>query len=422
MVFSHLSKIILSLLTIIEISYGIGADIEIIPIHRSLSNINEVITFEQKVFGDLEKTDQYGLNLRRICVIHPYHPTGSSDAVQQEYFGVPTYLFMAQKPALKILRESPTLERYVENVGDNLSYLIQHIAKTTNINPHEMFNNLRIGICVQNAPWKNETLLLRPHYAVFDSQENIARTIVNQSKSIKSLILNSEGHTLEGQSSMFDLVDFNLSVHTASNSLQVISSPANMKIRGLQTNKTTYLWSFVADENNLYFTMHWLLTDQDFKEINKKEINSIEALMDELSNLSQATFPEHALEKKIHYPQLKYVFDYLISAYPSCEYTQLIESEQKNLLKYACNLANLGKHIPDSDCLSKALQYLKGDKEKPYLSYVLDYHLSRNVQSFTCLTKVQRDILLREAGILVADGKASRDTEALKQALNNMKH
>lgn len=417
---SKFLKITLSFLAGIGLSYAIGAEVEITPIHRlSLTTEENIerITFNQKVFGNLEKTEQYELSLHRMCVIHPYHPTGSSDAAHKEYFGVPTYLFMAQKPAIEILKESPSLEKYVEIVGDNLSCLIQRIAQTNTTNMPEIFNNLQIGICVQNAPWKNETLLLRPHYAVFDSQPNIARAAVDQRKDIKSLILSPEGYKLEKQLDMVSLVDFNISVHTSRDSLQVISSPHNMKINGLQVNSTTYLWSFVADGNKFYFTMHWLLTDRDFKQLNMRQIDSLEGLMHELSNFSQTTFPEYILESKPYYAQLKYILEYLKSTYSLSEYSQLSEVEQNHLLKYACDLVNLGKYAPDSSCLNKALQYLKANKEMPILSNILNYHLSRNVEKFTRLTKRQREVLLREAGILVSNGKANRDTNALTQAL-----
>lgn len=379
------------------------------------------VEFDQKTFGELEKTDQYDVGLRRICVVHPYNLTGKSDEVQREYLGMPTYLFMAKKPLPTFLKESPSLEKYVENLDDRLANVVKYISRVSGLPNHQVYDALEIGVCVQNAPWSREDLLLRPHYWAFDRQNFMAENdSFSERKDVQALILSPTDQHLDSQTDVLTPLNFSITIHADKkhNTLQIISSPPSMTIKGLHDNTTTYFWSFVREGNKFCLTMHWLLSDNDFILINKCEINSLESLMQKLSSYSDATFSRCNLENQPSYPALKYVLDYLKKMYPNCEYNTLENLNENKLLEHACTLVNLGKFNADSGALAEALQTLKIEKEIPQLQYVLGYHLSRDVQKFTKLTIYQRKHLLRTAGLLVVKGKATRDTDALDKALN----
>ena len=133
----------------------------------------------------------------------------------------------------------------------------------------------------------------------------------------------------------------------------------------------------------------------------------------------QATRDTEALNKAIgqmsHFYTLENVLNYHIgNGVPV--FKTLSSGEKTDLLLNAGSLVVQGKATRDTDALNKAM----GQKHIPELRRVLSYHIGNGVPDFARLSPEKQEALLLNAGFLVVTGKATRDTDALNKALNGL--
>lgn len=126
--------------------------------------------------------------------------------------------------------------------------------------------NISITFMTQNVPWNIEHaygLLLRPHYLLFPEapykQEgyNVQET---PEVGIFNLVPTGVITIDEKKNVLFPTEP--LSAHTGEEN-EIVSSPDNLKIRGVDISQTVMLYSVVKAKGKAHVCLHWLLSDED---------------------------------------------------------------------------------------------------------------------------------------------------------------
>ncbi len=188
------------------------------------------------------------IHLPNIPVIHPYHVTGSEERSPNYYdFGHVSCPIAVRLPSGSI---------------NNLPAGITELLVEHNID----INQLEIGFCVQNTPWRNadgsagEELLLRPHTWLhrnapmegrYSQNEQILVGITDVDSRVSGLML-ANVHTHQEQGGL------------------VAFSPDNMQIQGLNDLRRSHGFYSICIEpttRQAILTLHWLLSEEHYEEL-----------------------------------------------------------------------------------------------------------------------------------------------------------
>jgi hypothetical protein len=187
-------------------------------------------------------------------VCFPYHVTGETDVNVRRLQGVPAINASIRLPA-GTLTNLPTGIREL---------LVQH-----NIN----LNNLQVNFCVQDMPWQNDPILLRPHPFLHPTAPQVGNYNNSSAVLVGITDVNSPFGTLANatlvthgdsaaSSVVFSTREFPIqSVTPASGATAEIAAP-------IQTNTTHAFYSICIDPatSRAALTLHWLLNDTDHQE------------------------------------------------------------------------------------------------------------------------------------------------------------
>ncbi len=217
---------------------------------------------------DQENVEVYKqLHLPKIPVVHPYHPEGGSVADQRLNHGVPIFSVAQSLP-------NRGAKQWPAGVSEQL--------KRVNVSPE----NVEVFFCVQDRPWQNTPLLLRPHpwlhpHAPFQQKgyNKVSGAFVgvfDLHSSIDTLPLVRGISSHSGQSDM------------------VVYSATQMPVEGVEDFTQTHAFYSLCIEpetRKAALTLHWLLNDAD-------QIR-VQAVLEQTNTLAEFIKGTSSLDKSV---------------------------------------------------------------------------------------------------------------------------
>ena len=254
---------------------------------------DKIDRYFQRLGGGLKFVQQYRLNqiaLPNAPVIHPYNISLLDPARDRIYNGTPTFLFSAR--ANQVILDNS----HDQNI---INYFIAPIEKSGICAGRGLAEclgagNISILIVVQNNPWANLQLLLRPHYWVFQDAPYENPTPLKLEGVVNVNIFSNSGiHLLNRPGALHPEP---ISVHNGDvkthDGKMVISSPDNMGISNpnnilFDQTKNSYFWSVVESGPNKALTLHCILNDKSFEALSaiSAQIRSLPNLLVELNKI-----------------------------------------------------------------------------------------------------------------------------------------
>lgn len=218
---------------------------------------------EKKLNLDNKRSEHYpAMHLPEAPIIHPYNPFDFNDPNKyRKNGGMLINTFNVRFPALAYM---------------NLPKDIENTLRSHNVSP----KNTDIFFITQDNPWKNISLLLRPHTWV---QKN------GQSVAVQAGIFGDSSVTMDGTAN---------EVHAGTSYMHDgLSSPDNtMVLRGLDYRVTKSFYLVVIDGDRAAVTLMWMLNDEDQDEISKLSLTT-KNMQDFMAALKRNTTFDPHLEK-----------------------------------------------------------------------------------------------------------------------------
>ncbi|MBT4963843.1 MAG: ankyrin repeat domain-containing protein [Francisellaceae bacterium] len=222
------------------------------------------------------------LGTPKLPVIHPYNPTGTTEANQREdTAGMPHYLVAAN------------LGSYIPaNLPSALSRLLDAEGVSA--------DNVDVCFLIQNQPWKDEELLFRPHSWLDPdapvSQEGYKRNF--NDIIISTFEVGSDAQPLRSM--------HHIEVHQNEDDMVVFSADClqikNLKVTAGDVPDSKALCSFTYDPTSkkAIITFHWLLSDIDFEHVQQVvEQNEAQGFEEFLECIAKVPTPNEFLSINI---------------------------------------------------------------------------------------------------------------------------